>query len=143
MPTRFTKGSALVGAVKLPAGTPIPGLAESVVIVTADTTLTSADSHKTVVVNATASKTISLPAASVPGLLFTVVEQVATASGAGHLVDPAGTDVVRGNGFTPAAGKGAVCSQATSRVGDSITLVSDGAGAWYITAVVGTWAREA
>ena len=54
MPNRMSKGKISAGGLQLPAGTPIAGLAESVVIVTADTTLTSADSHKTVVVNATA-----------------------------------------------------------------------------------------
>lgn len=141
MPNRLSKGKALMASLGLSG--PLYGATRDVAVVTADTTLTAADSGKHIVVNATASKTITLPAASTPGLRFTISEQVATASGAGHLIDPAGTDVVRGNGFTVAAGKGAVCTQATSRVGDSITLESDGLGAWYITSVVGTWAREA
>jgi hypothetical protein len=141
MPQRGTRGKGLFGSLAL-AGI-LFGARRDIAIVTADTTLTAAESGKMVVVNAAASKTITLPAASVAGLRYTITHQVATSSGNGHLVDPAGTDVVRGNGFTPAAGKGAVCTQATSRIGDSITLVSDGAGAWYIESVTGTWAREA
>ena len=38
---RMSKGKISAGGLQLPAGTPIAGLAESVVIVTADTTLTS------------------------------------------------------------------------------------------------------
>ena len=112
-------------------------------IVTADTTLTPADSGSVIVINAAATKTMTLPSAATPGLRFTFTHQVATTSGNGHLIDPAGTDQVRGNGFTPANGKGAVCTQATSRIGDSITVVSDGSSAWYIESVTGTWAREA
>jgi hypothetical protein len=140
MPQRGTRGKGLFGSLAL-AGT-LFGARRDVAIVTADTTLTAAESGK-MVVNAAASKTITLPAADKAGLRFTIIYQVATTSGSGHLVDPAGTDLVCGNGFTPAAGKGAVCTQATARIGDSITLVSDGAGAWYIESVTGTWAREA
>lgn len=143
MPTRLTKGGALVGAVKVPAGTAIPGLAESVAIATLDTTLTAADSHKTVIMNAATTKTVTLPsAAAAPGLTFTVTQQQVPASGAGLTVHPAGTDVMRGNGFTPAAGKGAINTQATGRIGDAITVQSDGVSAWYITSLTGTWARE-
>lgn len=139
-PNRVTRGKALMGSIAGQAS----GLRQGLTIVTADTTLTVNDSGKVVVVNATATKTISLPAASAgAGMRFVVTHQVATATGAGHLVDPAGTDQVRGNGFTAANGKGAVCTQATARVGDSITVVSDGVSAWYIESVTGTWAREA
>ena len=140
MPNRVTRGKGLFGSF----GGQKAGVREGLTITTADLTLTANDSGKTVVVNAAATKTITLPAASAgAGMRFTVTHQVATTSGNGHLVDPAGTDQVRGNGFTAANGKGAVCTQATSRVGDSITLVSDGVSAWYIESVTGTWAREA
>lgn len=132
---RFTKAR--------PAGV-LFGARFPLVTVTVDTTLTAADSGKVIVINAAATKTITLPAASAGGgMRFTFTHQVASTSGAGHLIDPAGTDLVRGNGFTPAAGKGAQNTQATSRIGDSITLVSDGVSAWYIESVTGTWAREA
>jgi hypothetical protein len=140
MPNRLTRGKALFGAIS----GQFAGARQGLSIVTADTTLTASDSGKVVVVNAAATKTITLPAASAgAGMRFTVTEQVASTSGAGHLVHPAGTDQVRGNGFTAANSKGAVCTQATSRVGDSITVVSDGVSAWYIESVTGTWAREA
>jgi hypothetical protein len=138
--SRLTRGQGFIGALKVSG--PLNYRAP-LVIVTANTTLTAEDSGKVVVINAAATRTITLPAASTTGLRFTITHQVASTSGNGHLIDPAGTDLVRGNGFTPAAGKGAVCTQTTSRIGDSITLVSDGVSAWYIESVTGTWAREA
>jgi len=118
------------------------GLRQSVVVVTADTTLTEADSGKIIIVNAAASKTLTLPATAA-GLTFTLQHQVATSTGAGHALSPAAADLIRGNGFTPADNKDAICSQATSRIGDSMTIVGDGADGWYVTSVTGTWAREA
>lgn len=112
-------------------------------IVTADTTLTPNDSGAFVIINAAATKTMTLPSAVTPGLVFTFAQQVATSSGVGHTIHPVGTDVMRGNGFTAAAAKGAVNTQATARVGDTIRVVSDGVGAWYIEYLTGTWAREA
>jgi hypothetical protein len=51
-------------------------------------------------------------------------------------------DLIRGNGITPADNKDLICTQATSRIGDSCTIVGDGVDGWYITAITGTWARE-
>jgi hypothetical protein len=86
---------------------------------------------------------LTLPAAaSIPagsGAIF--ASALAPTSGNGYEVDPIGTDVMRGLGFTPAATKGARNTQATAKIGDSITLVSDGVGAWYIVSAIGTWAR--
>lgn len=112
-------------------------------IVTADTTLTPADSGSVIIINAAATKTMTLPSAATAGLVYTFTHQVASTSGNGHTIHPVGTDVMRGNGFTPAAAKGAVCTQATARIGDTIRVVSDGVGAWYIEYLTGTWAREA
>lgn len=117
------------------------GLRVPLVVVTADTTLTEADSGKVVVVNAAASKVLTLPATAA-GLTFTLVHAVASTSGAGHSISPVAADLVRGNGITPADNKDLICTQATSRIGDSVTLVGDGVDGWYITAITGTWARE-
>lgn len=118
------------------------GLRKPVVVVTADTTLTEADSGKIIIINAAAAKVLTLPATAA-GLTYTLQHQVATTSGAGHAFSPVAADLIRGNGFTPADNKDAICTQATSRIGDSITIVGDGVDGWYITAVTGTWAREA
>ena len=141
-----TAGAASASkAVVLDANNAIAGLTRPVATVTGDTTLTAADANKVVEINAAATKTMTLPGANAvaAGAQYTFVHQVASTSGAGHTIHPVGTDVMRGNGFTPAAAKGAVCTQGTSRIGDAITIVSNGSNAWYITAVTGTWAREA
>lgn len=111
---------------------------------TAAYTVVAADHSRLILINAAASKTMTLPEAStVPGMIVTFSLVVATTSGNGHLIDVAdSTDRVRGAGITDAAGKGIECTQATDRVGDSITLVSDGADVWYVVDVVGTWAVE-
>lgn len=118
------------------------GQRKPVVVVTADTTLTEADSGKIIIVNAAAAKTLTLPATAA-GLEFTLQHQVATTSGAGHAFSPAAADLIRGNGITPADNKDLICTQATSRIGDSCTIVGDGVDGWYVTAITGTWAREA
>lgn len=118
------------------------GLRQTVVVVTADTTLTAADSGKVIVINAAASKVITLPATAA-GLTFTVTHQVASTSGAGHALSPVAADLIRGNGITPADNKDLICTQGTSRIGDSVTIVGDGVDGWYVTAITGTWAREA
>lgn len=110
----------------------------------ANTTLSPADLPGLVKVTGTATVVITLPLAALcKGASITLVGVAATAAGAGLTLDVNAADTMNGNGFTAAAGKGAVNSQATSRAGDTITAVSDGGTAWYITAVTGTWAREA
>ena len=110
-------------------------------VVTADTTLTAADNGALIIVNAAATKVITLPA-TVAGLRFTITHQVATTGGAGHSLSPAAADLIRGDGITPADNKDLICTQATSRIGDSVTVVGDGVDGWYIESVTGAWARE-
>jgi len=129
-------------AAVLDANKTIVGVRRPVATVTADATLTEADSGKVIILNAAASKTISLPATAA-GLTFTFVHQVATTSGTGHAISPVAADLIRGNGLTPADDKDLICTQGTSRIGDSVTLVGDGVDGWYITAITGTWARQA
>lgn len=125
---------------QLARGTSAPAMT-----VTADTTLTPANVNNLIEINAAATKVMTLPAASAVqgGQRFRFVQQVATSSGVGHTIHPVGTDVMRGNGFTPSAAKGAVNTQATARIGDAITVESNGVDAWYIVSLTGAWAREA
>jgi len=67
----------------------------------------------------------------------------ATSTSTGLSVSPAAADQIIGNGFTPADDKDAINTQATEVIGDSVTLVGDGASGWYVVNVGGTWAREA
>lgn len=118
--------------------------------VTGNKTLALADCG--VIQNVTADAiTLTLPA-SAAGLTYTVRNggalgnASAAAGSAGDnsvlvSIAPNGTDTVGGNGFTPAAGKGAQNVKLTSRVGDLITLTAGAAGTWVITSVIGTWTR--
>lgn len=135
MPTLTTRGVAQSGTSR----------SKSLVkTITASATLSPGDAG-VVLVNLSTSATATLPSAARAGrgATYTIVNVVATASGTGTFVDLTGTDTMVGNGFTAAAGKGAVNTQATSRAGDAITVVSDGVSAWYIVSLTGTWAREA
>jgi hypothetical protein len=107
--------------------------------VNADTVLTASQLNTTIFV--TGSRTLTLPtAASAAGLTVIVVNN--NSAGTSIKVDPAGSELIKGNGFTAAAGKHADNTAGTARQGDVITLVSNGTD-WFITEVSGTWAREA
>ncbi len=137
-----TAGTATASkAVVANANKVVTGLRVPVVVATDAVVLTEADSGKVIVMNAAAAKVVTLPATAA-GLVFTLTHQVATTSGAGHAFSPAATDLIRGNGITPADNKDLICTQGTSRIGDSVTLVGDGVDGWYVTEIVGTWARE-
>jgi hypothetical protein len=105
-------------------------------------TVTAADSGKVFVATA-ADVVFTLPATSA-GLTYRfVVAASGLSAGTGLSVSPAAVDKIMGNGFTSADDKDAILSGATDREGDCITIVGDGADGWYITGVVGTWARQA
>lgn len=123
--TNFTKGVRVGAAIK-----------------TAAYSITSEDAGRLIVADA-ADLTITLPA-TVAGMEVTIaLGPNGLSTGTGLLVDCAAADKVFGNGFTAAAGKGALLAGAGDRIGDSITLVGDGSTGWFITAVTGTWTREA
>ena len=145
---RTTSGTAGVAAAStvpvLDSAQGLAGVTTPVRTVTADTTVTIADSGKLIVINSSASRVITLPAATVTGCRILVALQVASGSGVGHIVRPAGTDVMRGTDITtPAAAKGLMNTQATSKIGDCAEFVADGSGAWYVIGRTGTWTREA
>lgn len=135
MPNQLTRGRSLAGT----------SLGRRLILTSAAAlTLQPDDAGALVILSGTATRVVTLPpAARCKGMVFSLTTAAAPATGVGHTLDTAGTDVMRGNGFTAAAGKGAVNTQATAVAGDSITVASDGVSAWYITEVTGTWAREA
>lgn len=108
--------------------------------VTASTTINPSDDGTTFSMDSTTSIVLTLPATQA-GLKFRFVVTQLTSSG-GHAFSPAAADKIMGNGFTAADDKDAICSAATDRVGDFIELTGDGIDGWYITGVVGTFARE-
>lgn len=114
---------------------------KTVVSKTSSYTLTAADSGKVFLANGAATVVFTLPPTAV-GLEFTV--SVGTLpTGVGTSLSPNASDMITGNGFTPADDKDAINTAASDRLGDMITVVGDGVAGWIITAVNGTWAREA
>jgi len=108
----------------------------------ANASLTPADAGAVLIITA-ANLVISLPPTA-PGLHFTfVLAAGGLSAGAGLAISPVAADKIMGNGFTSADNKDAILAGATDREGDSITLEGDGADGWYISAVTGTWTREA
>lgn len=108
---------------------------------TASYTLTAADSGKIFLADGSGTVVFTLPA-TVKGLEYTVVVKQLPGSGAGTSLSPNANDKITGNGFTPADDKDAINSAGSDRLGDLITVVGDGVDGWYITQVIGTWARE-
>ena len=104
---------------------------------TANYTVPKADHGKTLIANSGTTINFTLPSTQV-GLEFTFVVGAVTASG-GHSVTPAAADKIMGNGLTKADAAALVCSAASDRQGDLVTLVGDGVDGWYIKSVVGTW----
>ena len=117
----------------------------SLVTKTASYLVTAADAGKIIVASLVTSMVVTLPDGTAnPGLEVTVLNGLATTSGIGTSValTTAG-DIIIGDGITPGAGKAFINTEATNKIGDLVTLQSDGAGNWYITKVIGTWARAA
>lgn len=83
----------------------------------------------------------SLPATS-PGLaFFFIVRTLSTVTG--FAVSPVAADQIAGKGITPADNKDIINTAATDAVGDLIGVVADATDGWWITNLLGTWAREA
>lgn len=114
---------------------------EKVEAIAVDTTLTAADTGKFFLITA-ADKVVTLPATAL-GLKFTfMVTATGLSASTGFSVSPAAADQIAGNGFTAADNKDAINTGATDAAGDKITLVGDGSAGWYISEIIGTWARE-
>lgn len=141
----FENGNAgeFVRMMVLPPGTVgTGGAAQSNAAVNA--TLTAAQSGTTI--NVTASDLVITTPAGVPGMKYRVlVTTTAAASGGtvGTTLHVPGTDTLGGNGFTPAAGKGAVNTDGTAAAGNWIEITCISANTWLVTGINGTWAREA
>ena len=120
-------------------------IANGATSVTADTTLTAANSGKMYVdKKGSATTTFTLPAAAA-GLRYTFV--CGNASGE-ILVTPQTGDAIvtkadpTGASIAPAAGTGIKNTAATNIVGDHLTLVALDATTWYTVAQGGTWASQ-
>jgi hypothetical protein len=99
--------------------------------------------------------TITLPATGAAGLYHFTIRNggvaASSAVGAGTgsdasvavAVSPNASDKISGLTFTPADDKDAINTKATAKVGDFITLVSDGVDGWSVVSARGVWARQA
>lgn len=110
--------------------------------ITANKRLKQSDNGATVIFNSATSLTAFLPPPR-KGLAFTFYVKVIAGSGTGHFIDLAGSvEKLFSKGFTAAAGKGSVNTQATGAIGDCYRVLCDGTD-WFGFAEAGTWAREA
>lgn len=118
------------------------GVIKGAAIKTANYTVTSEDSGKTIIADA-ADLVITLPATIAGFELRVALGPNGLSGGTGLSISPAAADKMMGDGFTPADDKDAILTGATDRIGDAIDIVGDGVDGWLITNVTGTWAREA
>jgi len=115
------------------------GITYDVVSYAVDTTLTQDESGK-IIVSTGDDKTFTLPSTA-NGLVYTIVVGT-TSTSTGLSISPAAADSIGGLGLTTTDDKDLINTQATERVGDSVTLVSVAAG-WLAINASGTWAKEA
>lgn len=109
----------------------------------ANRTLSKRSRDTLVLLGAAADLIVTLPKSDQVSKGQVVTVHVSTASGGtGAQVNPASGDTIKGTGITAAADKNLINTGATDAAGDAATLVADGAGSWYITNLIGTWARE-
>jgi len=110
-------------------------------IITADRTVAAADNNTTFIADAV-DLTITLPAVATVGANFRVEACVATLSlTTGLLISPAAADAIHGGGLTSVDDEDLKNTAATDAEGDMVALVSDGVDGWFITSIVGTWAK--
>ncbi len=101
--------------------------------------LTAADSGSIVLITAN-DKVVTLPSTEV-GLTYTIIAGTAGGS-AGLKISPAAADKIIGAGGVGADNKDAINDTGTDVIGDSLTLVGDGADGWYVVAQHGIWSQE-
>lgn len=83
----------------------------------------------------------TLPATS-KGLKYTFIVHTVSVT-TGLSLSPPAADAIMGNGLTSVDDKDLINTAATDAEGDSVTIEGDGADGWWITAINGTWAKEA
>jgi hypothetical protein len=107
-----------------------------VITLTASGTVTAADSGAVIIADSTTSIIVSLPATA-KGLTYTLVVKQLTSSG-GHAFSPVAADKFIYS--SKADDADLVCTAASDVVGDSVTIVGDGADGWVVKGIRGTWA---
>lgn len=89
---------------------------------------------------ATDAKVFTLPATA-EGLWYTFVNSGADGNNI-LTISPQAADSIIGGGLTSVDDKDLINTKATAKEGDTVTLVADGVDGWFITDLVGTWAKE-
>jgi hypothetical protein len=112
--------------------------------ITTDTTLTSTGSGMTYMVAGTSDITITLPATGTGGFHFRIVnaEEETTGTRNKLSVSPAVNDAIFGCELAKADNKDLINTSSTSHYGDMVELAADGASGYFITRLIGTWAKE-
>lgn len=111
-------------------------------VITANATLTAAESGLVIVANA-ADLVVTLPATAA-GLKFSfLLGPSGLSTGTGLSISPAAADAIHGNGLTSVDDKDLILAGSGDREGDMVELIADGVDGWYISAVTGTWSKEA
>lgn len=116
------------------------GTKQQFVTKAANYTLTAQDSGKVFLASA-ADVVFTLPSTE-NGLFYTIINGVLS-SGVGIAYSPAAADRIIGPGLTGVDNKDLINSGATDVVGDTAIIVGDGSDGWWITSLMGTWAKEA
>jgi hypothetical protein len=117
----------------------------SINLAAATQTLTAAQSGQRFVGAVDAVFTLPAASAATKGVTYTF-ECGALSTGTGLSISPNSADAIAGNGLTATLDKDLINSGASDRIGDSVRIYCSGvagAGAWIITAIIGTWAKEA
>lgn len=101
-----------------------------------------------IIQDSTDNAVITLPDITAGSKGFTItVQNVAANGGALISVSPDATDKIKGSvgsvQFSGTANKDAQNTKATAKLGDFITLVSDGVDTWWVQGGQGVWASEA
>lgn len=110
---------------------------------TSDTTLAANNSGMTYMVTGVSDIAITLPATAV-GYYFRIVNAEPEKTGARKLlsINPQAADCIFGGEMTNVDNKDLINTSETSHYGDCVELVADGVSGYYITRLVGTWAKE-
>lgn len=116
------------------------GQGVKIVYVATNQTLTADDSGKTYI-GLAADLVFTLPPTAENLRYAFVTKTLSTVTGLS--VSPNAADKIMGNGFTSADDKDAINTAATDREGDLIEVTGDGVDGWFITRVIGTYARQA
>lgn len=130
------------------SGNNAPRKESLVEVISADISLTAADSGKIFLV-ATDALTITLPS-TVAGLEYTFINSGADGNNI-ITVSPAAADAIHGTIILASSvvelsgvdDKDVINTKATANTGDMIKLVGDGSAGWYVLASTGIWASEA